>query len=184
MIQGEKIYLRTTRDTDLDTLLEKLEDIRARGEYYPQELPSQVAMRRRFQEDGYWGDNFGRLLICEPDGAIVGMVHFFKEPSYYDGLELGYIIFDPASRGKGYMTEAVSLMVRYLFRVFKINRIQIQTAPENVASWRVAEKCGFTYEGTARGAIFNAGKNYDMKVYSMLRTEANLDEGESSEPLS
>ena len=175
MIHGEKIFLRTMRDSDLDILLEMLEDIEARGEYYPQEMPSQVAIRKRFSEDGYWGDNFGRLLICEPDGRIVGMVHFFKEPSYFDGLELGYIMLDPAARGKGYMTEAVSLIVRYLFRVFKINRLQILATPENIPSWRVAEKCGFTYEGTARGAIFNAGKMYDLKVYSLLRAEANLD---------
>ena len=175
MIRGEKIILRTVREADLETLFEKLEDIESRGEYYPQKLPSEVALKRRFSEDGYWGENFGRLLICEPDGSIVGMIHFFKQPSYYDGLELGYMIFNPANRGKGYMSEAVRLMARFLFREYKINRLQILVIPENVASWRVAEKCGFTYEGIARGAFFNAGRNYDLKVYSLLRDEADLD---------
>jgi RimJ/RimL family protein N-acetyltransferase len=176
MIHGENITLRTMREADLPVLLEKLEDIRSRGEYYPQELPSEVHMKKRFQEDGYWSDSFGRLLICQPGGEIVGMLHFFREPSYYDGLELGYILFDPAKRGQGVMTGAVHLAVRYLFRTFKINRLQILATPENIPSWRVAEKCGFTYEGTARGAIFNAGKMYDLKVYSLLRQEAHLDE--------
>lgn len=36
---------------------------------------------------------------------------------------------------------------------------------------RVAEKCGFTYEGVARGAFFNAGTNHDVAVYSLLRTD-------------
>lgn len=30
-------------------------------------------------------------------------------------------------------------------------------------------KCGFTLEGTARGAFFNTGRNQDLLIYSLLR---------------
>ena len=42
---------------------------------------------------------------------------------------------------------------------------------ENGASRRVAEKCGFVLEGTARGAFFNDGRNQDVVFYSLLRTD-------------
>lgn len=43
--------------------------------------------------------------------------------------------------------------------------------PGNAASRRIAEKCGFILEGTARGAIFNAGQNNDVLLHSRLRTD-------------
>jgi ribosomal-protein-alanine N-acetyltransferase len=55
-----------------------------------------------------------------------------------------------------------------------IERLQMQIHPENLASKRVAEKCGFKLEGTARGALFHRGKNCDAEVYSLLRTEVTV----------
>jgi ribosomal-protein-alanine N-acetyltransferase len=43
--------------------------------------------------------------------------------------------------------------------------------PENAPSRRIAEKCGFQLEGTARGAFFNGGRNVDVLVYSLLRDD-------------
>ncbi len=43
--------------------------------------------------------------------------------------------------------------------------------PENAASRRIAEKCGFVLEGTARGAFYNDGRNQDVLIYSLLRTD-------------
>jgi [ribosomal protein S5]-alanine N-acetyltransferase len=69
------------------------------------------------------------------------------------------------------MPEAVDLLVRYLFSRLKNNRIRLIIHPENLASCRVAEKCGFTYEGTARGAWYYRGTNHDVEVYAILRDE-------------
>jgi RimJ/RimL family protein N-acetyltransferase len=69
------------------------------------------------------------------------------------------------------VTEAVQLLVDYLFATKKQHRIQLVIVPENAASRRIAEKCGFTLEGTLRGAFFNGGRNHDVVVYSLLRTD-------------
>ena len=50
-----------------------------------------------------------------------------------------------------------------------INRVQILLLSPNIASKRVAEKCGFKFEGIARGAFFHNGGNHDVEVYSILR---------------
>jgi [ribosomal protein S5]-alanine N-acetyltransferase len=42
---------------------------------------------------------------------------------------------------------------------------------DNGASLRIAEKCGFVFEGTVRGAFFNDGRNQDVLLYSLLRTD-------------
>jgi RimJ/RimL family protein N-acetyltransferase len=43
--------------------------------------------------------------------------------------------------------------------------------PDNDASQRVAEKCGFTLEGTMRKAWFHRGRHQDVQVWSILRDE-------------
>ena len=55
-------------------------------------------------------------------------------------------------------------MVDYLFGAKKEHRIQLVIVPGNAASQRIAEKCGFALEGTARGAFFNDGRNQDVLI--------------------
>jgi len=69
------------------------------------------------------------------------------------------------------VTEAVQLLTDYLYATKKINRIHLVIVPENAASRRIAEKCGFTLEGTLRGAFFNDGRNQDVVLYSLLRED-------------
>jgi len=105
------------------------------------------------------------------DGEIAGHIEFFKPIAYWDAFELSYQLYDDRFSGKGYPTEAVQLLVDYLFSAKKQHRIQLVIVPENEASLRIAEKCGFTLEGTARGAFFNGGRNQDVLVFSLLRTD-------------
>jgi RimJ/RimL family protein N-acetyltransferase len=58
------------------------------------------------------------------------------------------------------------------FATKKEHRIHLVIVPGNDASRRIAEKCGFMLEGTARGAFFNGGRNHDVLLYSLLRTDS------------
>jgi RimJ/RimL family protein N-acetyltransferase len=173
MIRGEKIILRTVREADLDLFFELSSNIANRGEYYSLEFPSQVDFKKRFQEHGLLEDTKGTLLICAAD-QIVGAIFYFSA-AYYNGLEIGYILFDTASRNKGYTTEALALLVKHLFLTKKINRLQVTAISGNEASKRIAEKCGFQYEGLLRGAIFHHGRHQDLEMYSLLRVDVKLE---------
>ena len=111
------------------------------------------------------------LLMITGEGEIAGHIEFFKPVDYWDAFELSYLLYDDRFAGRGYTTEAVQLVVDYLFGPKKQNRIQLDIVPENAASRRVAEKCGFTLEGTSRGAFFNGGRNHDLVIYSLLRSD-------------
>lgn len=91
--------------------------------------------------------------------------------SYWDAYELSYQLYDDAFAGQGYTTEAVTLLVDHLFATRKKHRIQLVIVPGNTASLRIAQRCGFVREGTARGAFFNQGRNEDVLLFSLLRTD-------------
>jgi [ribosomal protein S5]-alanine N-acetyltransferase len=173
MLSGKVINLRTVYQSDLEELYARHVDIVNRGDFFPMGIISERRFRQRFQEDGFWAEDEGMLLILNAAGSIVGHIEFFKTVSYLDELELSYQIYEQASRGQGYATEAVQLLVCYLFERLKVNRIRLIIHPENRASCRVAEKCGFTRESRAYGAWYHRGKNHDVDVYALLRHALN-----------
>jgi RimJ/RimL family protein N-acetyltransferase len=171
MLQSKSIQLRPVRQPDLQELYARHIDLANRGDFFPLSFVSEIEFRQHFEKNGFWGKEEGLLLIADRAGSLLGHIEFFKTVNYLDELELSYQIYDQAERGKGYATEAVNLLVRYLFGRLKMNRIRLIIHPDNCASRRVAEKCGFTLEGTARGAWYHLGKNHDIEVYAILRDE-------------
>jgi [ribosomal protein S5]-alanine N-acetyltransferase len=168
MLKGKSITLRPVRDTDLEKLYDFHTDIQNRGEYFPRSILSQPAFQKHFQENGFWGSEDGMLLIVNPADEILGHIEFFKTVNYLDEYELSYQIYNTEHRGRGATTEAINLLVGYLFETRRMNRIRLVIHPDNAASRRLAEKCGFRHEGTARGAWYNRGRHNDVEIYSIL----------------
>lgn len=171
MLHGERVDLSPIRERDLDAFYEAHVDIANRGAFFPLRVTSESALRAEFAKNGFWDKEEGVLLIRNRDDEIAGHIEFFKPVSYWDAFELSYLLYDPRHAGHGYVTEAVQLLVDYLFGAKKQHRIHLVIVPGNAASQRVAEKCGFTLEGTVRGAFFNGGRNHDVLLYSLLRTD-------------
>jgi RimJ/RimL family protein N-acetyltransferase len=168
---GERVTLRPIREVDLPAFIDAHVDIRNRGAFFPLGVLSESVLRRRFAETGFWEREEGTLLIWSRDDEIVGHIEFFTAVSYWDAFELSYQLYDERHAGQGYTTEAVQLLVDYLYATKKQHRIHLVIVPGNEASMRIAEKCGFVLEGTVRGAFFNAGRNHDVLLYSLLRTD-------------
>jgi len=171
MLKGKSITLRPVRETDLDSLYDYHLDIDNRGDYFPRGVLAQPVFQKQFQETGFWSKEDGMLVIVAPDNEILGHVEFFKTVNYLDEYELSYQVYPSEQRGKGMATEAVNLLVRYLFETKRVNRIRLVIHPDNLASRRLAEKCGFKHEGTARGAWYNKGTHQDVEIYAILHQD-------------
>ena len=171
MLKGKSITLRPVRDTDLDQLYAYHLDIDNRGDYFPRGVLAQPAFRKEFEETGFWSKEEGMLAIVSADDDILGHIEFFKTVNYLDEFELSYVVYAAEQRGKGVATEAIHLLVRYLFETKRMNRIRLVIHPDNAASRRLAEKCGFRHEGTARGAWYNKGRHQDVEIYAILHDD-------------
>jgi len=114
----------------------------------------------KFQRNaGHWPLlGFGFWVLEEKaTGAFageVGISHFFREtqPPVENLREAGWVL-SPWMHGKGYGTEAVRAALAWTDGRFTDPRTMCLIHPENLASLRVAEKCGFrewlraTYHG-------------------------------------
>ncbi len=172
MLKGKVISLRPVREADLDQLREMDLDLDSRGEYWPRGIMSEVAYRREFQETGFWGENFGRLLMIDAGGEIIGEIMYFKTVQYLDEFEIGYRLFGKGHWGKGATTDALKTLTTYLFETKNVNRIRLCIDTDNAGSRKVAEKAGYKHEGTQRGAFYHRGRHHDMELYAILKDEA------------
>ena len=162
------------RDADLDLLYDFHEDISNRGAFYPVGVYGWPALREKYQKTGFWEEKEGMLVIAGNDDAILGHIEFFETVSYLDEIEIGYILYSAQHAGRGIASEALRLLVGYLFARLKVNRLRLIIHPGNQASRRVAEKAGFTLESVARGAWYHQGSNHDVEVWALLRAEHAL----------
>lgn len=75
------------------------------------------------------------------------------------------------SRGRGIATEALRLVSRWVLTALAVERLELVTEPENVASQRVAEKAGFRREGLRRRYLVVKGERRDCVMFSLLRDD-------------
>ena len=89
-------------------------------------------------------------------------------------FEIGYFV-EEKSRGKGYVTEAVKRMIRFLFAELGAHKLEIHTKASNGRSIRIASRCGFTKEAQLRErGRTSVGEAVDMQIYGLLRSEFSI----------
>ncbi|MGG2094395.1 GNAT family protein [Bacillus sp. S13(2024)] len=80
---------------------------------------------------------------------------------------IGYYL-DKNHNGKGYMTEAVRLVVSYAFNELKLHRLEAGVMPHNTGSIKVLEKSGFHKEGIAKQNVKINGRWEDHQVLAIV----------------
>ena len=109
-------------------------------------------------------------MAIELDGRVVGGIGMGLNSNGYRGT-IGYWVARD-SRGHGTCTRAVRLLARHGLEKLELQRIDLLTDPDNVASQRVAEKVGFQREGVLRAHLRHPdGRIRDSVMFSLLPGE-------------
>ncbi|MEM9251924.1 MAG: GNAT family protein [Planctomycetota bacterium] len=85
----------------------------------------------------------------------------------FGSVDLGYWLVEDA-QGRGIATRTVRALLDYGFREVGLTRVTIRTQPGNAPSRAVAERLGFTLEGTLRRVFRWKNAWVDHCVYAML----------------
>ncbi len=167
MLEGEKINLRILEKEDIPLFAEWLNDPQVFGEYNPLHQETRERVEKIFS-----GPHDTKPFVVEKkDGSKIGFIAGFQvlHPATRQ-LEISYCLV-PSEREKGYGTEALMIIVDFLFLTGDAVRIQAQTDSRNIASQKMLEKSGFTKEGVLRKSFFVRGEWRDSWIYSILREE-------------
>ena len=85
--------------------------------------------------------------------------------------ELGYGVAGWA-RGRGVATAALRELTSWAFTELGMVRLELLIDVENPGSKRVAQNCGYTFEGTMRSVYVKPGRRTDTEMWSRLATDA------------
>jgi hypothetical protein len=89
------------------------------------------------------------LMFERASGQLLGAVGLHRPVWATPRFEVGY--WCRSSRaGGGHVSEAVAALVALAFGTLHAARVELVTDAANIASRRVAERCGFTLEGMRR----------------------------------
>ncbi len=114
----------------------------------------------------HWGIVLKKTGQIIGAGGVVGGIH-----EKHKSADIGYCI-GREYWAKGYMSEAVAAMITHLLGTVGLNRIAASHDPDNVASGRVMQKCGMTYEGTRRTAHYCARRGFhDLACYAIIKSD-------------
>jgi len=167
--RGEKIILRPAELRDVDAILAACTD---------PESQRWTTLSPGYDRDravgfvtgyapGWWAREQGACwVVADAAGAYAAQIDLrvLADPQIAD---VGFLT-GPAARGKGYMTAALRTVATYGLLTLGLQRVEWKAHVGNGASRRVAEKAGFTFEGTLRAYGAKGDHRVDEWIASLL----------------
>ena len=172
-LESERLVLRRLKDSDAPEVF-KIRSNPERMKYIPrpilqneeEALAMIQMMNSKIDEnsDINWG------VCLKNSDIIIGFMGFYRvQPESYR-TEIGYMVL-PEYDGKGYVSEAVTTMLKYAFNTVGFHSIEAVIDPNNFASARVLEKNGFRKEAHFIENFFWNGEFIDSVHYGLLKKE-------------
>jgi RimJ/RimL family protein N-acetyltransferase len=171
LVDGDLILRRAVPDDAADVMEVYNEaDVQRWMLWEPEVVDETEALANIQRSEDAWADGSNAPFRIVVDGHVVGGVNLSFRA--HQVAEIAYFL-RPSARGRGLATRAVLLASDWGFRDRQLARIQLRADPANVASVAVAERAGFTCEGTEResAAYPDTGRRFDSHVYSLLPHE-------------
>lgn len=120
------------------------------------------------------GDHRGFVIAHKDTDVYIGQIDLFRFDWKNRTAEMGIVIGDKELQGQGYGTEAIGIMLQFVFERLGLNRLQLEVYEYNEAAIRCYLKCGFQEEGRLRERHFIQGKYWDVVCMAVLRSDYNL----------
>lgn len=120
--------------------------------------------------------SYNWAIIEKTSGGVIGRICCFLFDEDNDSMEFGYAV-GRAYWGQGIGAEASEALIPYVFRELGVNRLEARCNEENIASERVMQKIGMTFEGLMRQQLKMDGGYKSQKLYAMLKSDWAEKEG-------
>ncbi|WP_320777217.1 GNAT family N-acetyltransferase [Streptomyces sp. CRN 30] len=179
-LRGHGLRLRSwdpESDADVDAWLRGLSDpefLRWNTPVRPVETAEDARESLRLRSE--WDAEGRSASFCVTDeagGERLGHIGINEINGFMRVAVVGYWVL-PEARGHGVAGRALRLAARHAFAELGVHRLELGHALGHGASCRIAERCGFAYEGTRRGGMFEAGRYdafRDVHAHARLATD-------------
>jgi RimJ/RimL family protein N-acetyltransferase len=110
------------------------------------------------------------FAAIDATGAFVGLALAPDIDRDEAEVELGYVVA-PEARRRGVATAMLSLLTEWAFAEAGALRARLVIDVDNPGSRRVAQRCGYHFEGVMRSVAFKNGRRIDAELWSRLPSD-------------
>ncbi|MGX4599017.1 GNAT family N-acetyltransferase [Faecalimicrobium sp. JNUCC 81] len=172
MYYGEKVVLRSYKEEDIEIALKLVND---------KELKKFLVDCIPFPTSKWEEDEWIKSQKSNKEGTYNFAIEDIETNKYIGGCGInsvnwltrvavvGIMIGDKDYWGKGYGTDAMKVLIDFIFNDMNINKIRLSVFSFNERAIKSYEKCGFKVEGVLKNEIFKEGKYYDEIIMSKFR---------------
>ncbi len=176
-LTGERVVVRAYRDDDAPSIWEMVETSRSHLTPWMPWVKDHTTPEfsrtyiRKSQAQWLTREDFAMGIFRRDDGRIVGATGVHRIDWSVPAMEIGYWV-RPEEQGKGYVTEAVTLLRAFAFEHLRAERLAIMCNARNTRSAAVPRRLGFRHEGTLRCDRRDVGGALrDTEVFAMTRAD-------------
>lgn len=109
-------------------------------------------------------------IIDKSNGRHIGNIKLGNINWVHRNGELGILIGDKASWGKGFGKDACALLVQYAFGKLNLHKVWLAVFSSNTAAYHLYKKLGFEEEGRLKEHVFSNGHFVDKILMSIYKT--------------
>lgn len=169
---SKRIYLRAFEPDDYKTIIKWRRDDEINSMLGGVKYFFSEANEKKWVLNAIEDTNSIKLAICLLDGdEHIGNV-YITDINYINRSCHSHIFIGKKEYwGNGYASEALKLMIDFMFNERGMNRIVANVLENNIASIKMHEKCGYRQEGLLRQAIFKNGHFQNQVVLALLKED-------------
>lgn len=177
MIEGASVRLRAVERGDLPTFVKWMNDPQV-TEFLVLDPPLSM------EEEEVWYQGMLRrddkvFCIETKDDRLIGSIGLHHLDWKNRMTDIGIVIGEKDAWSRGFGTDAIRTLLRYLFEELNLNRVGLTADTTNARAIACYERCGFHSEGVVRSGRFKRGRYIDSVQMSILRRDWDRTETEA-----
>ena len=170
---GETVTLRALTDEDVgETYVGWMNDSEV-VKYTESRFATYTLARVRSYVQSIVDDRSSLIwAICETGGGRhVGNIKLGPIDWHHRFGDVGLLIGQRSVWGRGYATEAISLLADYSFATLELHKLTSGAYAENVGSRKAFDRAGFQVEGVRRSQYLTEDRYTDVVLYGRINGE-------------
>lgn len=175
LYSGELVCLRAMTEEDIKPSVEFMNDPEIIMNLdddapMPQSYETQKEwLEKQRKEQKNYKDFF--WAIDTKDGKFIGGCGVNHMDRKNRVAKVGIFIGDKSCLDKGYGTDAMKVLLKFLFEEYNVNKVKLSVFDYNKRAIRSYEKCGFKTEAVCREAVYRYGRYNDLRNMAILKEE-------------
>ncbi len=169
-VKGERIYLRELRISDVNRKYHQwMNDEEVTRFLESRFSPNSTEKLRTYVTDITKNKNYVFFAIVEKNSdRHIGNIKLGPINWIHRFGDIGIMLGDKSSHGKGYGTEAVELVTRFAFETLNLRKVTASCYSNNIGSIRIFQKSGFFEEGRRKEQYFSEGSYVDLVQFGKI----------------